>query len=104
MDRRNELQQILKKLYIKGEPHVYYQAPKDEQVIYPCIVFKLDDMPAIHANNNPYAIGHRYQVTVIDRNPESPLRERVAKLPTARMRTAPYAHDGLHHFVFTLYY
>lgn len=104
MDRRNELHQILKKLYIKGEPHVYYQAPKDGQMVYPCIIYKLDDMPAIHADNNPYLWGHKYQVTVIDRNPESPLRERVAALPTARMRTAPYVKDNLHHFVFSLYY
>lgn len=104
MDRRNELHQILKKLYIKGTPHVYHQPPKDQQIVYPCIIYKLDDMPALHANNHPYAIGHRYQVTVIDQNPESPLCERVAKLPTARMRTAPYVKDNLHHFIFTLYY
>lgn len=104
MDRRNELHQILKKLYINGTPHVYYQAPKDEKIIYPCIIYKLDDMPAAHANNNPYIIGHKYRVTVIDQNPESPLRERVAKLPTCRMETAPYAKDNLHHFVFSLYY
>jgi len=104
MDRRNELHQLLKSLYINGTPHVYYQPPKDQQIIYPCIVYKLDDMPALHANNYPYAVGHRYQVTVMDKNPESPLRERVAQLPTARMKTSPYSSDGLHHFVFSIYY
>ena len=104
MDRRSELHQILKGLYINGKPHVYYQPPKDQQIDYPCIIYKLEDMPAIHADNSPYGIGHRYQVTVIDSNPESPLRERVARLPTCRMRTSPYAKDNLHHFVFSLYY
>lgn len=104
MDRRPELHQILKKLYIKGEPHVYYQPPKDQQIKYPCIIYKLDDMPAIHANNYPYLWGHKYQVTVVDRNPESPLRERVQALPTAKMKTAPYERDNLHHFVFSLFY
>lgn len=104
MDRRNELHQILKGLFGANEPHVYYQPPKDQQMTYPCIRYQLDDMPAIHANNYPYAIGHRYQVTVMDRDPESYLREAVAKLPTCRMRTAPYAKDNLHHFVFSLYY
>lgn len=104
MDRRNELHRLLKSLYIKGTPHVYYQPPKDQQIDYPCIIYKLDDMPAIHADNHPYLWDHRYQVTVIDRNPESPLRERVAALPTARMRTSPYAKDGLHHFIFSIYY
>jgi len=104
MDRRPELQQMLESLYINGNPHVYYQPPKDQVIKYPCIVYKLDDMPAIHANNQPYLWGHKYQVTVIDRNPESPLRERIAALPTCRMKTAPYERDNLHHFVFSLYY
>lgn len=104
MERRSELHQILKNLYINGTPHVYYQPPKDQQITYPCIIYKLDDMPSIHASNNPYAIGHKYQITVIDSNPESPLRERVAMLPTAKMRTSPYTKDNLHHFVFSLYY
>lgn len=104
MDRRAELQQVLAALFVDIPGSVYYQPPKDSRIKYPCIVYKLDDMPAIHADNNPYGIGHRYQVTVIDRDPESPLRERVAALPTCRMRTAPYERDNLHHFVFSLYY
>ena len=104
MDRRNELHQLLKSLYINGTPHVYYQPPKDQMLVYPCIIYKLDDMPPIHADNNPYHIGHRYQVTVIDRNPESPLKERVASIPTARMRSSPYAKDNLHHFIFSIHY
>lgn len=104
MERRNELHQVLKSLFGSDKPHVYYQPPKDQQIIYPCIVYKLDDMPAIHANNSPYGIGHRYQITVIDRDPESRLREEVSKLPTCRMRTSPYSKDNLHHYVFTLFY
>ena len=104
MGQRSELHLLLKSLYINGDPHVYYQPPKDQEIKYPCIIYKLDDMPAIHADNNPYLWGHRYQVTVIDRNPESPLRERVVALPTARMQTSPYVKDNLHHFVFSIYY
>lgn len=104
MDRRAELHQILKSLYINGTPHVYYQPPKDARIDYPCIIYKLDDMPALHADNNPYKFGHKYQVSVIDRDPESPLRERIASLPTCRMKTSPYVSDNLHHFVFSLYY
>ena len=104
MGQRNDLHQCLKSLYIRGKPHVYFQPPKDQQIEYPCIIYKLDDMPSRHADNRPYQWSHRYQVMVIDRNPESPLRERVQAMPTARMKTAPYERDNLHHFVFSLYY
>lgn len=104
MGRRQELQAVLESLYISGTPHVYYQPPKDARMVYPCIVYKLYDIPSIHANNRPYGIGHKYQVTVIDSNPESPLVERVAALPTCSMDVPPYVVDNLYHFVFSLYY
>ena len=104
MDRRLELHNVFKGMFGTGKPNVYYQPPKDERINYPCIIYKLDDIPVLHANNAPYALGRRYQVTVIDRDPESPLWKSVAALPTCRLKTPPYAKDNLHHFVFTLFY
>lgn len=103
MDRRPELHQIFKSLFTNGQPHVYYQPPKDQSIVYDCIIYKLDDMPAVHANNFPYAWSHKYEVSIISRDPECPLRERVQELPTARMKTS-FVKDNLHHFIFSLYY
>lgn len=102
MDQRLDLHNKLKNCFTTGTPYVYFQPPKNQQMNYPCIVYKLDDMPSFHANNLPYMWNHRYELTVIDRNPESPLRESVQALSTAKMKTS-FVKDNLHHFVFSIY-
>jgi len=41
-------------------------------------------------------------VTVIDRNPDSDIPDRVGDLPLTR-RSSHFVADGLHHDVFTIY-
>ena len=54
---------------------VYYQPSASVHLEYPCVIYKLEDMPIVHANNRPYHWDHVYQITVIDRDPESEIRE-----------------------------
>jgi hypothetical protein len=81
---------------------VYYQPSASVKLKYPCVLYKLEDMPIIHANNLPYHWDHVYQITVIDRDPESVFREKIAELPTCRF-VRPYITDNLYHFVFRAY-
>ena len=81
---------------------VYYQPAASVKLKYPCVVYKLEDMPPIHANNTPYHWNHVYQVTVIDRDPESAFREKIAELSTCRFSRA-FVADNLYHFVFRVY-
>lgn len=81
---------------------VYYQPSASVRLEYPCVIYKLEDMPIVHANNLPYHWDHVYQVTVIDRDPESAIREKIAELPTCRF-VRPYIADNLYHFVFRVY-
>lgn len=102
MDRRPELHQLLKSLF-DGEPHVYHQRPPSKGMQYPCILYKLTGMPEKNADNLPYFTHREYQLTVIDTDPDSQLREKVAKLKWCRfVRT--YVADNLNHFVFNLFY
>lgn len=104
MDRRPEFQTVLKNQFGSSvTPHVYFQPPESVRLVYPCIVYKLDDIPAVHANNKPYHWNHRYEVTVIDKDPDSVLREQVKTLPTCRFARA-FTSDNLHHYVFEIYY
>ena len=102
MGQRQDLHQVLKSLFT-DTPHVYFQPPASVTLVYPCIVYKLDEMPAIHADNQPYHWDHRYQLTVIDRDPDSQLRERVASVRSCKMIRG-FESDNLHHFVFSIYY
>lgn len=60
-------------------------------------------MDVSYADNSPYRHAIRYEVTVINRDPDSEMVEKVAMLPLtsySRFFTA----DDLNHDVFTLYF
>ena len=82
--------------------HVYFQPPASLKLAYPCIVYKLEDIPQLYANNMPYQWYHAYQLTVIDRDPESKIREKIAELQTAKFQRF-FVADNLNHFVFRIY-
>lgn len=96
---RLDLDVILKTI----TPKVYFQPPPSVTMEYPCIVYERDSARAMHADNKPHAIFKRYQVTIIDRNPDSAIPDQVAKLPTAN-HVQWFAADGLNHDVYTLYF
>ena len=102
MDRRPDLQKTLKGLFDRN-PHVYHNPPPNFRMEYPCIVYKLNGMPMKHADNIRYIDHREYQLTVIDQDPDSELREKVAQLNWCRF-TRSFVSDNLHHFVFSLHY
>jgi hypothetical protein len=70
---------------------------------YPCIVYERDNADTIFANNSPYRYTKRYQVTVIERDPDSGIPGELAKLPMCTF-SRHFTADNLHHDVFTLYF
>jgi hypothetical protein len=98
---RLELQTLL--VGVLGSTNVYFQPPANVQMKYPCIVYAQDNAKTEFAGNNPYRYAKRYQVTVISRDPDSPIPDKVAKLPTANFNRA-FTADDLHHYVFNLYF
>ena len=107
MGRRVDMHHCLKELYetvtgTSSKDRVHFQPTSDTTLTYPCILYKLSDIPVERANNRPYKVEHAYELTVIDRDPVSPLREAVVLLPYCSMNRI-YESDGLHHYVFTIY-
>lgn len=102
MDPRPDVHKLLKECF-DGEPHVYHQRPGKTGLKYPCIIYRLSDIPARHADNDKYIQHREYQITVIDEDPDSTLREKVAELKWCRFSRS-FVNDNLNHFVFTLYY
>jgi hypothetical protein len=100
MGQRLELQALLETL---GAAKVYFQPPTNVELEYPCIIYKRDSANTIFADNSPYRQTKRYMVTVIDRDPDSAIPDKVASLPMcifARFYTA----DNLNHDVFDLFF
>lgn len=101
MARRLELQTLLESLIPNGT--VYFQPPAEISMTYPCIVYKRDRAASEHADNLTYRYTKRYQVTVIDRDPDSDIPDRVKELPLCRHAAFFVAHS-LNHDVFDLYF
>lgn len=99
MDRQPLLQTLLSEL----APHVYFQPPENIVIEYPCIIYKRDSASTQYAGNRPYRYDKRYQVMVIDRDPSSPIPDKVAMLPTAAF-DRHYTADNLNHDVFNLFF
>ena len=101
MATRLELQTFLEILL--GSREVYFQPPPTVQMKYPAIVYKRDDELTEHANNKPYKTHNRYQLTVIDRNPDSTIKERVSALPLCEFDRF-FVSDNLNHDVYKLFF
>lgn len=101
MGDRLKLQALLEQ--IPGVAKAYFQPPNNLQMVYPCIVYERDYVDTKFANNSPYRHAKRYTVTVIDRNPDSEIPDKVAAQPTSRFNRR-FTADNLHHDVYNLYF
>jgi hypothetical protein len=100
MAQRLQLQALLETL---GPEKVYFQSPSEDKMVYPCILYSIDEEAAKYADNNPYSLTFGYQVTVIDRNPDSVIPKKVARLPMSSYRRF-FVVDGLNHTVYRLFF
>jgi hypothetical protein len=101
MAQRLALQALL--VEILGTSNVYFQPPTNIVLEYPCIIYKRDQADTDFADNAPYRHLKRYQVTVIDRDPDSDIPEKVAALPLC-LFIRFFTVDNLNHDIFNLFY
>lgn len=101
MDRRLRLHQLLSA--IPGVKKAYFQAPSAELMEYPCILYAVDNLDTLHANNSPYRNTTRYLVTVIDRNVDSNIVKAVRALPLSSF-SRRYVASQLHHEAYNIYF
>ena len=101
MGQRLDFQSLLED--ILGVGNVYFQPPANVQMQYPCIVYKRDNIDTQFAGNNPYRHTKKYQVTIIDRNPDSLIPDKVADLPMCTHNRF-FTADNLNHDVFNIYF
>lgn len=101
MAQRLELQTLL--IGILGSDNVYFQPPPTVQMNYPCIVYHRDYELKNHADDKPYKKRMRYSVTVIDRDPDSPIPNKISDLPMCTFDRFYTAHN-LNHDVYKLFF
>ena len=99
MGTRIELQEMLEQI----TPNVYYQPPSTISIKYPFIVYTRRSIETDKADNGIYREKRSYSLTVIDKNPDSPIVDKIARLPYSGY-DRHFVSDGLNHDTFTLYY
>lgn len=101
MAPRLELHTIL--VGILGSENVYFQPPPTVKMEYPCIVYQPDFLLSDWADDVPYVRSKRYLVTVIDRNPDSDIPDKIQALERC-VYDRFYTAANLNHNVFKLFF
>ena len=101
MRTRIELQSFLEELL--GSNNVYFQPPENIEIKYPCIIYIRDYIKPQYADNSTYSSAKRYEITLIDKDPDSAIVDKLASLPMCSF-DRHFTSDNLNHDVFNLYF
>lgn len=101
MGNRLELHQKL--VDTLGSPNVYFQPPQTTIMKYPAIVYARSAGSTQFASNYPYAHAKRYAVTLIDKDPDNPVVEKLAAYPMC-LYDRHYVVGNLNHDVYNIYF
>lgn len=89
---------------ILNTTNAYFQPPASIKMKYPGIRYSLGGLYTIKAGDGLYRKMNRYEVTLIDTNPESVYFDAIISRFQYCSFDRAYIADGLNHFVFTIYY
>lgn len=101
MDRRLELHQILTD--VLGSKNVYFQPPASVHLKYPCIIYQYETGDTQFADDLPYIFVRKYQIQVIDPDPDTEIPDKIAQLPRC-LNDRNYTAENLNHYTFNIYY
>lgn len=93
----------LHELLLTFVDNVYFQPPSNVQMMYPCIVYNRSSALNSYADNGPYHHTKRYQITIIDRDPDSPIPDKVAALPMSEF-SQHFVTENLHHDIYSVFF
>lgn len=97
-DLHNELVSVF------GSRYIYYQPPESVKLHYPCIIYSKDRVDLRHADDRIHALTNVYTITVIGKDPDSDMAERLLRHFIFCRFDRRYVSDGLYHDVLTLHY
>lgn len=101
MKTRLEVQEMLEK--ILGSSNVYFQAPPNTGMKYPCIVYRFDRFGTDNADNQPYILTGRWEIHHMYKSIKNDIKETM-------LFAAPYVTfdrrivtDGVYNDFYTIY-
>lgn len=101
INTRLDFQRILET--VLGSRNVYFQPAENVSLKYPCITYKLLDVPEKYADNEKYIRNYKYKVTLIHQDPDNDIVNKILNLKQAKFENH-FSTQGLNHYVFNIYY
>jgi hypothetical protein len=89
---------------VKFLPNVYFQPPSNITISYPCIVYAKTGKNRHFADDVIYLSQQGYQITVIDKNPDSTVADSIESHFQSCAINRYYVVDNLNHTTLNLYY
>lgn len=96
IDLDNKLRELL------GTDQVYFQPPATLRVRYPAIIYSFDNNQEVFADDSKYLKHKRYSITLIDKDPESPIADNLDLLPFCKLSNV-FVTDNLYHWVYRIH-
>ena len=105
-DRRLELDTKLRAILQEtlGVVNIYFQPPEGTKLKYPCIIYQKDTGDHMYADNSNYKFTQAYQITYIDKNPDSDVPEKIQDSFQYCRWGRHYVAENLNHEVIILYF
>lgn len=110
-ERRLQLQEKLEELFSEkvakledGSPAILFQPPENVKLKYPCIIYNYESDYFRHANDHGYYLKAQYEITVIDRDPDTTIWYEIVSSFSYCKHNRRFVTDNLYHDVIGLYY
>lgn len=97
----NDILSLHNLLLTIGGPNVYHQPPGTLK--YPCIKYEINTIANKHANDMVYTQNKCYLITVMSKDPDCEIVDKISKLPKCKFDRI-FTQDNIHHTTFELYY
>lgn len=104
MVKRMDLRLALQSELERFSNNVYFQPPSNIQLKYPCIVYNKTDATREFGNNRIYYRKQGYQITVIDKNPDSVIPDNLESHFEYCVITDDFVTNNLNHTILNLHY
>lgn len=81
--------------------NIYYQPPESIKIQFPAIVYKRSTIDNTFASNDVYKQDYKYEITVIDKDPDSLIVSKISKMKNIR-HVRHYKSNNANYDVFTI--
>lgn len=88
---------------VDGKAKIYFQPPSGQNLSYPCVIYESSGLQVTNADDDKYLKHSIWNVTVITKDPDSELPEKIFSSFLHSSYDQVFVNDHLYHHVMTIY-